>query len=304
MLDGLWFGAARPETGIIFVHGLGGNAFSHHDYLEKLANRHTAVLYFSNRGHDTIAGLKRLKPSARKGYVYESAGVAHEVFTDCADDLQGAVDLLRKHGAKRIFLVGHSTGCQKIAYYLSRAGKQARIAHRIAAQIRGAVLLCPISDYASATHDDERKRRKAEIAARKLVRRAKPHDLLPANLWRGPIDAQRFLSLYTPNSKEEIFTYAQPKKIPRALRKVKIPMLVVFAADDEYRDRPTEEIAAWFRKNLRSPRAAIEIIPGASHSFNGQESQLAASIRRWLRTIGRSATLLPGTSRNIVRLPI
>jgi len=274
LLDGLWFGAARPKTAIIFVHGLGGNAFSHHDYLEKLANRHTAVLYFSNRGHDTVAGVKRLKRSARKGYVYESAGVAHEIFTDCADDLQGAVDLLRKHGAKRIFLVGHSTGCQKIAWYLSRPGKQARIA--------GAVLLCPISDYASATHEDERKRRQAEIAARKLLRRGKPHDLLPANLWRGPIDAQRFLSLYTPDSKEEIFTYAQPKGIPRALHKLKIPLLVIFAGDDEYGDRPTEEMAAWFRKNLRSPRSAIEIISGASHSFHGKESSLARSISRWL----------------------
>ncbi|HVA17587.1 MAG TPA: alpha/beta fold hydrolase [Candidatus Dormibacteraeota bacterium] len=290
MLDGLWFGAARPKTGIVFVHGLGGNAFSHHDYLEKLANRNTAVLYFSNRGHDTIAGLKRLKPSARKGYVYEDGGVAHEIFTDCADDLQGAADLLRKRGAKRIFLVGHSTGCQKIAYYLSRAGKQARIAHRIAAQIRGAVLLCPISDYASATHEDERKRHKAEIAARKLLRRGKPHDLLPANLWRGPIDAQRWVSLYTPDSKEEIFTYAQPPKAPRAVHKLKIPLLVIFAGDDEYRDRPTGEMAAWFRKNLRSPRAAIEIIPGASHSFNGKEASLAKFIRRWLRMIGYPST--------------
>jgi len=282
VLDGLWFGAARPTTGIIFVHGLGGNAFSHHDYLEKLANRDTAVLYFSNRGHDTVAGVKRRKPSARKGYVYESAGVAHEIFTDCADDLQGAVDLLRKRGAKRIYLVGHSTGCQKIAWYLSRPGKQSRIANRFAGQIKGAVLLCPISDFASATHYDEPKRRKAEIAARKLVRRGKPHELLPANLWRGTVDAQRFLSLYTPDSKEEIFTYAQPQKIPRALRKLKIPLLVIFAGDDEYRDRPTDEIAAWFCNNLRSRSSAIEIIPGASHSFHGKESGLAKSISRWL----------------------
>jgi pimeloyl-ACP methyl ester carboxylesterase len=282
MLDGLWFGAARPKTGIIFVHGLGGNAFSHHGYLENLANLHTAVLYFSNRGHDTVAGVKRLKRSARKGYVYESAGVAHEIFTDCADDLQGAVDLLRKRGAKRIYLVGHSTGCQKIAWYLSRPGKQSRIANRTGGRIKGAVLLCPISDYASATHEDERKRRKAEIAARKLVRRGKPHDLLPANLWRGPIDAQRFLSLYTPDSKEEIFTYAQPKRIPRALHKLKIPLLVIFAGDDEYRDRPTEELAAWFCKNLRSRSSSIEIIPGASHSFHGTEPILAKSISRWL----------------------
>lgn len=274
LLDGLCFGAAHPATALLFVHGLGDNAFSHHDYLAPLANRRTAVLYFSNRGHDAIAGVKRLRRGARKGYVHENAGVAHEVFTDCADDLQGAVDLLRKRGARRIILVGHSTGCQKIVYYLSRPGAQRRVS--------GAVLLCPISDYAGATHDDEPKRRRAEAAARKLLRRGRPHDLLPAHFWRGPIDAQRFLSLYTPNSREEIFPYAQPGKIPRALRKVTIPLLVLFAGDDEYRDRPSEAIAAWFRENLRSPRAEIQTVPGARHSFRGFESRVAASVRRWI----------------------
>ncbi len=274
VLDGLWFGSKRPRTALVFVHGLGANAFAHHDYLVPLADRDTAVLFFSNRGHDGIAGIKKIKPSAKKGYVWERAGVAHEVFTECVDDLQGTVDLVRKRGARRIFLVGHSTGCQKIAYYLAQRGKRQLVS--------GAVFLCPISDYASATHEDERKRKRAERAARKLIRDKQPHELLPAYLWRGPIDAQRFLSLYTPNSKEEIFTYAQPRKIPRVLRKLKSPLLVVFAGDDEYRDRPTEEIAAWFRANLQSPRADIQILSGASHSFTGKEATVARAIRTWI----------------------
>jgi pimeloyl-ACP methyl ester carboxylesterase len=283
LLDGLWFGSGRPKTAVVFVHGLGSNVFAHHDYLTPLASRNTAILYFGNRGHDSVAGLRRITRSAKKGYVYEQAGMAHEVFTACADDIQGAINLLLSRGARRIYLVGHSTGCQKIAWYLSRRAAQRRIA--------GAVLLCPISDYADARHENEPKRRKAEAVAQKLSRRKKPHELLPANVWRGPIDAQRFLSLYTPDSKEEIFTYAQPAKIPGTLRKVKTPLLVIFAGDDEYRDRDTSEMADWFRRNLRSRRAEIETIPGALHSFNGQESQVTDSVRRWINKI--SASTLP-----------
>jgi alpha-beta hydrolase superfamily lysophospholipase len=274
VLDGLWFGPERPKTAVVFVHGLGANAFAHHNYLLPLANRDTAVLFFSNRGHDGIAGIKKIKSSAKKGYVWEQAGVAHEVFSDCLDDLQGAVDLVRKRGARHIFLVGHSTGCQKIVYYLSRRGRQKLVS--------GVVLLCPISDYASATHQDERKRRRAERAARRLVRSKKPHELLPAHLWRGPIDAQRFLSLYTLNSKEEIFTYAQWGKTPHALRKLRSSLIVILAGDDEYRDRPAEQIAAWFRANLRSRPTDIQIISGASHSFTGKEESVTRSIRRWI----------------------
>jgi alpha-beta hydrolase superfamily lysophospholipase len=274
LLDALWFGSHHPTTGIIFVHGLGSHAFAHHDYLTKLAARDTAVLYFSNRGHDGIAGIKRIKRGSRKGYIYESAGVAHEVFTDCVDDIQGAVNLLIHQGARRVYLVGHSTGCQKIVFHLSRSRKTKRIA--------GAVLLCPISDYASAKHEDEKRRQIAEKFANGLVRRKKPHQLLPETIWPGPLDAQRFLSLYTPDSKEEIFTYAQPRKIPRTLRRVKTPLLVVFAGDDEYRDRDTEEIAKWFRANLRAKVSDIEIIPGAQHSFRGKETKLARVIQRWI----------------------
>lgn len=278
LLDGLWFGGDRPNTAIVFVHGLGSNAFAHHNYLTPLAGRATAVLFFSNRGHDGVAGIKKIKPGGRRGYAYEQAGMAHEAFTDCADDIQGAVNLLRRRAAKRVYLVGHSTGCQKITYYLSRGGRQRRIA--------GAMLLCPISDYADARHENERKRKKAEAAAREFVRQRKPHRLLPAHLWGGTIDAQRFLSLYTPDSKEETFTYAQPRKIPHALRKVRTPLLAVLAGDDEYRDRDTKEIAGWFRNNLRSKESAIEIVPGASHSFNGQEDAVARIIRRWIARLG------------------
>lgn len=274
LLDGLWFGAVRPKTAIVFVHGLGSSAFAHHDYLVPLARRGIAVLYFNNRGHDGIVSVKRVKRRAKKGYVYQQAGMAHEIFTESSDDIHGAVDLLQGRGARRIYLVGHSTGCQKIIWYLSRRGTPARVA--------GAVLLCPISDYASARHEDDRKRKKAEAVARKLVRQGKPHELLRSELWRAPIDAQRFLSLYTPHSKEEIFTYAQPGKIPRTLRKVKVPLLVVLAGDDEFRDRPSSEMAAWFRHHLRSRSAEVEIIPGALHSFNGLESKVTASVRRWV----------------------
>jgi pimeloyl-ACP methyl ester carboxylesterase len=274
LLDGLLFGGDRAKTAIAFIHGLGSNAFAHHDYLAPLANHKAAVLYFSNRGHDGIAGLKRLKSSTKKGYVREQGGVAHEVFTDCVDDLEGAVDLLRNSGAARIYLVGHSTGCQKIAYYLRQRRKQKRVA--------GAVLLCPISDYASAKHENEAKRKRAEKIARKLIRQKKPHELLPTTAWPGPLDAQRFTSLYAPNSKEEIFTYAQPGKTPHTLRKLKLPLLVVFAGDDEYRDRDTAELADWFRRNLRSKRSEIKIVPGASHSFRGQEAIVAGLIRRWI----------------------
>ncbi|MGC9599494.1 MAG: alpha/beta fold hydrolase [Minisyncoccia bacterium] len=276
LLNGLWFGGDRPRSAIVFVHGLSpsSSVFSHQNFLVPLASEDTAVIFFNNRGHDKVT---RIRKKSGQG---ETAGGAHEVFTECADDLEGVVRLLRRKKVKEIYLVGHSTGSQKIAYYLSRNNNQRRIA--------GAALLVPISDYASNKKFAEpRKFRRAHAYAAKLVAQKRPHELLPASVWPDLVDAQRFLSLNTPNSKEEIFSYAQPRKIPRTLRKIKIPLLVVFAGNDEYADRPAREMAEWFGKNIKSKRSKIIIVPRARHGFREKEERVASLVKKFIATAGR-----------------
>jgi pimeloyl-ACP methyl ester carboxylesterase len=95
-------------------------------------------------------------------------------------------------------------------------------------------------------------------------------------------DAQRFLSLYTPDSAETIFPYEQATKIPRTLRAVKAPILVLWSEKDEYADRPAKKIAEWFDKNIQAPHSVV-IVPKASHGLKGAEGQVAAHIRRFIK---------------------
>ncbi len=274
LLGGLWFGGNHPRRAIVFVHGLDATVFAHHDFLVPLASENTATIFFNNRGHDTVTKIRKTNGQRKM------AGAAHEVFTECADDLEGVIRLLRRKKVKKIYLVGHSTGSQKIAHYLSRKNNQRKIA--------GAVLLCPVSDYASnKKFTTPRKFKRAQAYAAKLAQQKKPHELLPVAIWPDLRDAQRFLSLNTPDSKEEIFSYAQPKKIPRTLRKIKIPLLVVFAGNDEYADRPARGMAEWFRKNIKSKRSKIIIVPRARHGFKGKEERVANAVKRFIATAGR-----------------
>ena len=94
-------------------------------------------------------------------------------------------------------------------------------------------------------------------------------------------DAQRYLSLYTPESLEEIFTYARPDVRPTTLLKVKLPMLVVLAGDDEYGDLPADAIARWFDATLEQKSAAV--IGGVGHSFKGKERALAKKIAMFMK---------------------
>lgn len=275
ILDGLWFGPKNPKRVIIFIHGLTSSAFNH-NLVSPLVSENTAVITFNNRGHNVIANIKQIDKRKKKGIRRKLAGMAHEVFTECVHDIAGAVDFAKRTGAAEIYLVGHSTGCQKSIYYLSRRDKQK--------EITGAVLLCPISDYAhikkSVSSDVLNK---VTEYAEKLINEGKEHSLIFYEDWPYTVDAQRFMSLYTSDSTEELFPYSQPNKEPKLLKKVKTPMLIVFAEKDEVSDRPTAKLLTWFQAHVKSGKQAYAIIKEANHSFTGKEEEVVNVVRLWLR---------------------
>ncbi|MEK7509741.1 MAG: alpha/beta fold hydrolase [Patescibacteria group bacterium] len=280
LLNGLWFGPytksgkpKKPKRVIIWVHGLTSSAFSRLPIVRELISRGTAVLTFSNRGHDVISRLPRI--DGTKGALM---GKAHEVFTECVDDIQGAIDFVRRAGGRQIYLAGHSTGCQKSIYWASK--KKTR-------GIAGIILLAPLSDYAdAATFDSGGRLARATRMARALVRGGKPHQLLPYVLWPGIADAQRFLSLHTPDSIEQsIFPYFDTKRKPKIFASIRKPVLVLLAEKDEYADRPAKKIAAWFKEHARSRRFELKIVPGVGHSFKGAEKQVADHIKGFVNSL-------------------
>ncbi|MEK7132992.1 MAG: alpha/beta fold hydrolase [Patescibacteria group bacterium] len=281
LLNGLWFGPysktgkpKKPKRAVIWVHGLGSSVFSKLDIVEKLKDRETAVITFNNRGHDKVSGIARV--GEKKIGKTILGGSAHEVFEDCVDDIQGAINFARKVGVKNIYLAGHSTGCQKSIYWAHR--KKGR-------GIKGIVLLAPMSDWAAEMMlQGKKKIARATRVARSLVNRGKKHQLLPEGVWHECIDAQRFLSLHTPDGVEEIFSYAQPERNPRMLKSVRAPLLVLLAEKDEFGDRPARRIAEWFEKNL-SPSSKTLIVPRATHSFRGRAIKVASAMKNWMNSV-------------------
>ncbi len=277
LLYGLWSSAKKPKRAIIFIHGLSSSAFTLEKVISFLADNTTSILKFNNRGAGVINRLNKVDKRKKKGYTLSKiAGAAHEVFTECVDDIQGAVNFVKEKGVKDIYLVGHSTGCQKAIFYLSKKGKQK--------QVNGVTLLCPVSDYSAAVKmTDKIILSKAVKYALNLVSKGKKNEILPDNVWKDDIvDAQRFLSLYTPDSEEEIFTYVNSNKIPKTLRKVKIPIFAVFAGKDEYHDRPTKKIVSWFEKNSKSQDLTIKVVENSPHSFQDHKEKVSKEIQKWL----------------------
>jgi alpha-beta hydrolase superfamily lysophospholipase len=273
LLRALFFGNKKAKNIFIYIHGLGSSLFSHSDFLESLVDNRTSVLTFNNRGNGIINRVRKINTKEAAGYKSVTIGMAHEVFADCVDDIDGAVRWARAAGAKNIYLVGHSTGCQKSIYYLSK---------RPQSPVKGVVLLAPMSDYADTyAKTDKKIYGRALARAKKMVKEGSQHDLLPRSVWPEIVDAQRWLSLYTPDSQEEIFSYASGRR-PVALLKNKKPVLVVLAEADEFSDRPAPAIADWFQSALSGRDSQVKIIKGAPHSFLGSFKAVKSIMKNWV----------------------
>jgi hypothetical protein len=138
-------------------------------------------------------------------------------------------------------------------------------------------LLAPLSDYAGIKKEMAPALYRKTLAAAQKLARTNPHALLPASLSPVPCDAQRWLSLYTPESNEELFTYAS-EKAPRTLRKTQAPLLALFASEDQHADRPAHELAQWCA--LARPACPIQahVIKSPDHGFSGRARAVAKHI--------------------------
>lgn len=273
LLNGLWFGPQKSERTIIWIHGLGSSAFSRLGVVEKLVSDDTAVLTFNNRGHDFVSSLGKISGKKRT-----LAGAAYEKFEECVDDVQGAIDFAKAQGAKEIYLVGHSTGCQKAVYWAYKN------ANKSGKGVKGIILLAPVSDYAGAVKKyGLPKIRKLVTMSRALLKSGKGDDLLSQKIWAGEPDTpRRFISLYTPDSVEQsIFSHFEPNKKAKILSAVRVPILAILAEKDEFADRSAGVIVQWFETHTRAPLQSL-VAKGATHGFKEVEDSVAKAMTDWI----------------------
>lgn len=270
-LNGLLLGSGKTQDLFIFVHGLGSDCFKRNEICEALVDEDSSVLAFNNRGFGVINRFNKVDKTGQKiGRVI--AGLAHEVFTDCVFDIEGAVNFAQELGFKSIYLIGHSTGCQKSIYYLSQKPKSS---------VKGVILLAPLSDYAVVrnTYEQDEYEKKLEYVIN-MIKSGKGQDLVPISVTDYTISAQRWLSLNTLESEEEIFAYASGKE-PETLLKNKKPILVILARQDEYADRPVSEISKWFKDVLKKKDDSVKIISKSTHNFDSYSREIRDLIINW-----------------------
>lgn len=262
LLHGLYYDSGFNRS-VIHIHGLAGNFYSS-TYHQILATSYSKLGYnylsTNNRGSEYIKQLKNVNTGQSTYY-----GYTFERFTQSDQDILGAISFIEHHGNHSFILQGHSSGCQKIIYTLSK--------HNLKPDFL--VLLSPCDDVGLAQihYGKDIFNQKIDAAL------ASPQGLLPNSFFFDlPISTDTFLSHFGPKNKFDIFHYHQPHLPFTELQHNKIKTLVIFGDQDYFDNLNTIKSIYKQYQNY-----TINIIPQADHKYRGQEQVLASSIFKYVK---------------------
>lgn len=264
---------SRTDKIVIFLHGLQG-AFYTAKYLSNFSDLFTKggfnFMTIEQRGSYSIRNIKKGKGGRQKRILL---GGAIERFEDCVYDIEGAITFARGLGMKRVYLAGHSTGCQKATYYQSRARNRS---------VKGVILIAPADDYNSNKKDLGGKFNGAVEFARKELRKDR-NAIMPKKYLEGVTSVSRFLSYADPkNAESRIFNYDLERL--DVFRRVKVPVLALFGTREQFAVKPVAEYMRILAGNYRGASFRGVLIRGANHAFKNREEELAREIARWLES--------------------
>lgn len=108
----------KTKRAAIYLHGMGSSIFNTVTYTETLAieitKRNISFMPFNNRGSNLIQKFRVANKRKKESRII---GMSHEVIKDCIKDIDGAIKYLKSNGYTDIYLIGHSTGANKICVY-------------------------------------------------------------------------------------------------------------------------------------------------------------------------------------------
>lgn len=279
----------EPENGsekvLIYLHGNGSSGGFYSVELQNvfgktLADNGISYFTFTNTGGHLIQKFDKITNGERERVV---AGVAYELIKDCIGDIDGAINFVKSRGYKHIYLIGSSTGANKICIY--DFYKKKNLVEKYVLESGG--------DDSGLYYNDvgNKKFRLALQKCREEIEKGKGRNLVPNYLYDSPISYQSLYDQINPDGDYNVFPFYWQlngtkimKKEPwREIKKIVKPTLVIYGDKDEYCYGKVQDCvesiknAVVGRKNF-----CFEIIQSADHSYFGKSKELAEKVVSFL----------------------
>ncbi len=281
-LPGLLYEAKGSKKVAVFLHGNGSSSVfydenENKDLPNELNKKGVSLLRFNNRGAHIIKKL-----DVKKGNEVERKrfGCAYEKIKDCVLDIEAAVKFLQKLGYTDFYLIGVSTGANKICVYDYYKPKNVFSKY---------LLLCGGDDtgiYYSVLGKE--KFFKLLKGSERKIKEGKGEDLIKESLPDEIFSYVGFYDIANPDGDYNCFPFSEvltktklsTKPLFRYFSGIKKPNLVIYGENDEYAWGDIGKVV----DILKSYQSDFEykIIKGADHRFTGKKKELAGAISNWI----------------------
>lgn len=287
-LPGLLFEAPNSTRVAIFLHGNGSQSVFYDQpklalLAEQLNNQGISLLAFNNRGANII---KKLDKTNDDGSVVRiEYGTAYELIKECVLDVDACVKALNGHGYKTFYLIGHSTGANKICVYKHYKPRNA---------IRKYVLAAGGDDSGIYYEEFGYKRfNKILIETKKAIDEDRGREQASPLITdvMGFMSNQAVFDTLNPDGDYNTFPFndalndldLSKHALFRYFKEITKPTLVIYGSQDEYCYGDAGKIVDLLKSNQNNKaRNSYELVDGADHGFSQQYRQFTEKIADYL----------------------
>lgn len=280
-LMGVHYESEKKDTAVLCVHGMSGNVIENYfAYIlgKTLAENEVGFIFSHNRGYNHINDIATSELQEKGGYKTLRLGVVYEIFEDSLIDIDAWIEEVRKLGYKKIVLMGHSIGCNKVIYYFSQRNPK---------DVVGVILASPPDMVGQVKPEYQPNSNELYKEAKANVKNGEQRKLLSKKIWDWyNLSSQTFLSLFTEgNNVDNLPVLRNPESWPQ-LASINTP---IFAFMGEYDDivirKLSEDLDLIKNKAIGTPSFTQKIIPRASHVYDGQENEVAKEVLYWVKNL-------------------
>jgi pimeloyl-ACP methyl ester carboxylesterase len=262
----------RTKKAAIWLHGMGESGIFYNPQRtnalgQALTDQGITLLSFNNRGAGNTKSLAITDSEDRF-----QGGTNYEVIADCVKDIDGAVQFLKDKKYNEFYLLGHSSGANKICVYNQTAPKN------------------PFSKFVLAGPGDDIGLLYSSLGKDLFTKALN----LARDRTKQGNGAQSTYDLLNPNGSYNTFPYYEAtterlgnKVLFKEYRQIRIPTLVVLGENDEGANTAgsVSDALIMFEDNSHSSivnSCGFLTIPETDHGFHGSEEKFAKSVASWL----------------------
>ncbi len=261
------FESKEKDICVVFIHGMCQTIIDNYFAIvcgKNFEKENIGFLYEHNRGHSIENDI------LLKNGNFKRCGCMYEIFEDSVLDIDLAIKQAKKLGYKRIILMGHSYGCNKVIYYCYK--KHPEILGIILASAPDMVglQLFRQKDYYQLINE-----------AKQNIANSEPFKLL-SNLVEDYMymSSQTYHNWYHKNSNLDNLPVMGYSKNWYQFESIDVPILT-FSGELETDNYLHLDLLK--EKAIKCPSFSSKIIKDANHFYHNKENEISTLICNWIK---------------------